>query len=170
MRDKTLPVTITFNPYLERTFGGRSSVDWSRGKQEGVEKALVGGEPAASTSEQQSSDAARSSQPQQPPRSKKRKKPTAPGPGACAGPSTGRGNDPSGVAGPGRLQSRWGREGDSGNARRAAVRSGREWEGSQPPRPTHRRRAWPSRQQVRRALAGGRGDNSRPSNSHLLPA
>ncbi len=51
MQDKTLPLTITSKDNLERTLGGRSSVDWSIGKQQngGEEKALVGGEPAGST-------------------------------------------------------------------------------------------------------------------------
>ena len=46
MQDKTLPLTLTSKNNLERTLGGRSSVDWSIGKQQDEEKALGGGEPA----------------------------------------------------------------------------------------------------------------------------
>lgn len=74
MQDKTLPLIITFNNNVERTFSGRCSIDWSIGKQkteEDEEKALVGGEPAASTLEQQDHLAQRSPQPPRPPRTHK---------------------------------------------------------------------------------------------------
>ena len=74
MPDKTLPVSITSNTYLERTFGGRRLTDWSRGKQEDEEKALVGDEPAASTEEQQRSQAPHHSQTHRVPLSEKEEK------------------------------------------------------------------------------------------------
>ena len=67
MPDKTLPVTLTSTPYLERTLDGRSSAGCSRGKQkpeEDEKKALVGGEPAASADEQPYGNVSGTSQPQ----------------------------------------------------------------------------------------------------------
>jgi hypothetical protein len=48
MPDKSLPVTLTNNPYLDRTKGERSSAGKSIGNQENAEKALVGGKPEGS--------------------------------------------------------------------------------------------------------------------------
>ncbi|HLW00042.1 MAG TPA: hypothetical protein VKT82_15340 [Ktedonobacterales bacterium] len=66
MQDKTLPLTLTFNKNEERTLRGRCSIDWSIGKQkteEGEEKALIGGGPAAPTREEPGNLAQRSPQP-----------------------------------------------------------------------------------------------------------